>query len=333
MDDDFLNKLKQGQALLQDITSLDYQHQPRKLVCTYQENKLYHYSPDKVTHHCPLLIVFATVNRPDILDIYPDYSFIKRLLSAGQEIYLLEWNHSDSNVSMENYICDYLDTAVNFILSEHQRTRLNMLGVCQGGVYSLCYAALFNKIDKLILLTTPINFHTEDHIIAHIARGLDINLIDRLATGQWLSNFFISLRPFELIGKKYLTFLDHLSDPIYVNRFLLVEKWLKDAPDQSVPAFKQFIKDFYQQNKLIKNEVYLGHHQINLSQIKADILNVIAEQDDIVPPSTSKALKQYIPSSQYSEKSFPAGHIGIYLNQAVSQHLSVEITEWLTGKY
>ena len=43
-----------------------------------------------------------------------------------------------------------------------------MLGICQGGVLSLCYsAAQPQAIRKLVTLVTPVDFHAEGNILSH----------------------------------------------------------------------------------------------------------------------------------------------------------------------
>lgn len=334
--DHYLEKMLHAQALLQTITMLEFEQQPRCLIFGNQHIQLYHYQSDRINKKKPLLIIFSTINQPDILDLHPNYSLVKSLLDDGQDVYLVVWVEpacSEKHISLDAYIGHDIDAAVNMIISQHQIDKLNMLGVCQGGLFSLCYAALYDKVDKLILLTTPVDFHAGNHPIAKIAKHIDLDLIEENIPGDWLSNFFISLRPFELVGKKYLNLLDQLDNKAYTDQFLLVEKWLKNTPNQSMLAFKQLIKNLYQDNKLIKNELYLDSRLVELRHIKSDILNIIADDDDIVPKSSSLALKQHISPQQYTEQCLASGHIGIYLNKIVSKELALVITKWLSGKY
>ncbi|MFZ2314851.1 MAG: alpha/beta fold hydrolase [Gammaproteobacteria bacterium] len=333
---DFLNNIQKGLEILQSIPSLNFHPSPRELVFTCDKIKLYHYASSSITNKTPLLIVFATVNRPDILDLNSNHSLIRDLLNQGHDIYLLDWgdiNSEDSQVTMADYVLKYIDACINFMLTKNNLLTVNLLGICQGGILTLCYATIFDKINKLILISTPVDFHTKEHMIAKLLERLNANDIIQNIPGSWLTNFFISLRPFELIGKKYLTFVNSLENESFIDTFLLVEKWLHDAPDQPMLAFKQLLTDFYQGNKLVKNEAYLANRHITLSSIKIPILNIIGTADEIVPPSASTALKQYISPELYTEKTFPAGHIGIYISHKIGKRLSSTITEWLAGKY
>jgi polyhydroxyalkanoate synthase len=54
-----------------------------------------------------------------------------------------------------------------------------------------------------------------------------------------------------------------------------------DSPDQAGQAYWQFMKDFYQGNKLIKGEVELGDKRVDLRNIHMPVLNVYAEEDHL----------------------------------------------------
>ena len=92
----YTQQLMLGLAMLQRIPGLSYQYNLRKLVFQIDKIKLYHYQPQtKKPNATPLLVVFATVNRPEILDLFPEHSFIRGLLEGGQDVYLLDWGYPD----------------------------------------------------------------------------------------------------------------------------------------------------------------------------------------------------------------------------------------------
>ena len=115
-------------------------------------------------------------------------------------------------------------------------------------------------------------------------------------------------------------------------RFLRVEKWLHDAPDQTNVSFTELVKDFYQQNKLIKTKTEINGRKVDLSKLTIPLLNIMAKEDEIIPMSASNCLKEYVKSKYYSEKIFPSGHIGIYVSDKVGNHLPKEISKWLKTK-
>jgi len=108
-----------------------------------------------------------------------------------------------------------------------------------------------------------------------------------------------------------------------------MEKWIFDSPDQAGEAYRQFMKDFYQANKLIKGQVEIGEKRVELDNIHIPILNIFAEQDHLVPPASSLALEQYVGSEDYTVRSFPVGHIGMYVSSKVQRELPPTIVDWL----
>jgi polyhydroxyalkanoate synthase len=67
---------------------------PKELVWTLNKAKLYHYIPVlpmEKRHRVPLLLVFALMNRPYILDLRPGHSFVEYMLNQGYDLYLLDW--------------------------------------------------------------------------------------------------------------------------------------------------------------------------------------------------------------------------------------------------
>lgn len=320
------------------FSEIKYEYNKRQLVYSCDKIKLYHYQPQvKKPFTTPVLVVFATVNRPEILDLFPNKSFIRGLLTQGLDVYLLDWGYPDNDdhqQSFNEYVTTYLHNCIHYITKHKKISKIDLLGVCQGGLLCLLYAALYSNIRKLILISTPIDFQTKDNLIQQYISRLDIDAVIKLfgnIPGAWLTQFFISLRPFELIGKKYLRFADNIANEELTRKFLRIEKWLHDAPDQTASSFQQFIKECYCENKLIKNQLVVNGKRIILNKIKLPILNVIAEEDEIIPPSASRALKKCIGREFYTEKSYHSGHIGIYVSDKVNQCLPKEIAKWIIG--
>ncbi len=66
--------------------------------CVYSEDKirLYRYAAlARSANLKPVLICYAMVNRPYLLDLQPDRSFIRELLLSGLDVYLLDWGYPD----------------------------------------------------------------------------------------------------------------------------------------------------------------------------------------------------------------------------------------------
>ena len=333
-------RLTEGMQTLRRVGEIEAGVSPRDPV--YREDKLvlYRYQPQVAKPHpIPLLIVYALVNRPYMMDIQEDRSMIRGLLEAGIDVYLIDWGYPDAgdrNLTLADYIHRYISHCVDFLRERNQQDTINLLGVCQGGALSLCFTSLYpEKIRNLVTMVTPIDFHTPDNLLTHLIRYVNVDLlVDSFGNvpGSFLNFAFLSLSPFRLAGQKYVDLVDILDDATALKNFLRMEKWIFDSPDQAGAAFRQFAKDFFQQNKLIRGEVVIGERRVDLAAIVMPVLNVYATQDHLVPPAASKVLKDLCRSRDYSELSFRGGHIGIYVSARAQREIPPAIAAWLISR-
>ena len=55
-----------------------------------------------------------------------------------------------------------LITASILFVKPHGLSSINLLGICQGGTFSLCYSALYpEKVKNLVVMVPPVNFSHE----------------------------------------------------------------------------------------------------------------------------------------------------------------------------
>lgn len=333
-------RLTEGMQTLRRIGEIETGVSPRDPV--YQEDKLvlYRYQPRVAKPHAvPLLIVYALVNRPYMMDLQEDRSMIRGLLDAGIDVYLIDWGYPDAGdrtLTLGDYVHRYMGHCVDFLRERCQQERINLLGVCQGGALSLCFSTLYpEKIRNLVTMVTPVDFHTPDNVLTHLIRHVNIDLmVDTFGNlpGGLLNFAFLSLSPFRLAGQKYVDLVDILDDVSAVKNFLRMEKWIYDSPDQAGEAFRQFAKEFFQQNKLVRGEVVIGERRVDLRNITMPVLNVYATQDHLVPPASSKALSNLCGSQDYSEFTFKGGHIGIYVSGRAQREVPPTIAKWLIAR-
>ena len=277
----FSHRLNQGARTLAAVGEIETGVSLREPI--YQEDKLtlYRYQPRVENPHAiPLLIVYALVNRPYMMDLQEDRSMIRGLLDAGLDVYLVDWGYPDAGdrtLTLVDYIQRYIGHCVDVLRDRHGVDAINLLGVCQGGALSLCHTALYPAhIRNLITMVTPVDFQTPDNVLSHLIQHVDVDLlVDTLGNvpGQMLNFAFLSLSPFRLAGQKYVDLVDIFDDAQALKNFLRMEKWIFDSPDQAGEAFRQFAKDFFQQNKLVKGEVMIGDRRVNLHEVVMPVLN------------------------------------------------------------
>ena len=296
---------------------------------------LYRYLPLAPSEGPPLLICFALVNRPYVLDLQPDRSLIRRLLEGGRDVYLIDWgeaDESDRRTDLSDYIETQLGGCVAYLQGAAAGSSPDLMGVCQGGVLSLCYAALHPQaIGRLITVTTPVDFHTPENLLARWVRGVDTSLLEACGNlpGEVLNTLFLSLMPFRLTQEKYVRLLVGSPDQAAVEDFVRMERWIFDSPPQAAAALAQFVRLFYQENAFVRGTLRLAGRSLALKSVRQPLLNLYALSDHIVPSTACAALKQYVGSRDYTDCALATGHIGMYVSRAAREEIPRRILAWL----
>ena len=337
---DFNQKVANGLKTLSRVGDIDVGASHKDPV--YREDKLtLHRFRPRVAEPAkvPVLVVYALVNRPYMADLQEDRSMIRGLLDQGLDVYLIDWGYpdgADRYLDLDDYLNGYVRRCVDFICRQHHLPSINLLGICQGGTFSVCFAAMHpEKVNNLVTMVTPIDFKTPDNVLSKWVQELDVDLmVDTVGNvpGELLNWSFLSLKPFRLTGQKYLDMAEILEDPAKLKNFLRMEKWIFDSPDQAGEAFRQFIKWFYKENRLINGNLEIGGHKVNLSRITMPVFNVYATEDHLVPPAASIALEKYVGTKDYTTMAFKGGHIGIYVSGRAQKEIPVGVADWLKSR-
>ena len=333
-------KLGAGFSTLSQLDDVHYGATAREEVWRNGKVVLYRFRGERApTSKVPLLICYALVNRPYMVDLQDDRSLVKNLLALGEDVYIIDWGYTDRSdryLTLEDYIDRFIDGAVDYLRGAHGVDAINLLGICQGGAFSLSYSALHPaKVRNLITMVTPVDFHTPDNMLAHWTRGLDVDLfVDTLGNvpADLMNLCYLTLKPWRLFVQKYVGMVDILDDAKAMEDFLRMEKWIFDSPDQAGEAFRQFIKQYYQGNGFVNGGIVIGGREVDLGFVDMPVLNIFAEQDHLVPPSASRPLKGLVGTTDYSELSFRGGHIGIYVSGRAQKEVPGAIHQWLAQR-
>lgn len=314
---------------------------PKEMIWTKNKAKLYRYQPNKVkTNKVPILMIYALINKPYILDLYPGNSFIEYLTDLGHDVYLLDWGTAgfeDRHMKLEDYIVDYIPRAVKKVLKHSGAKEITMFGYCMGGTMTAIFTALYQKklpIRNVVLLTSPIDF--ED-------AGLYTNWLDKRYFK--LDNIVETFGnvPFEFIdfGNKLLNPLSNTVG-VYVNiasnieneekilNWKLMQKWLNDGVPFPGEAYRQWIRDFYQENKLINDELEVRGERVLLSNITANLLNIVATRDNIVLPQQIEPLNDKVSSKNKTLHVVNAGHVSVITGKRAVAENYPFIEQWIT---
>jgi polyhydroxyalkanoate synthase len=327
---------KASEVLLSD---LDAELAPTPFDIVYREDRiaLKHYRPEGgVRYKTPLLVVYALINRETMLDLQPGRSVVERFLQAGIDLYMIDWGYptrKDRFLGFDDHINGYMDNVVEVIRKRTGAPQINLMGICMGGTFSVIYSALHpEKIKNLVTTVTPTNFDTDKGLLHVWMKHMDVDrVVDTYGnlSADIMNLGFLLLNPARLMIDKYVGFLEHMDDKRFVENFVRMEKWIFDSPDLPGEVFRQFIKDCYQENKLIDSRLEVGGRRVDLKKVTMPLLNIYGKFDHLVPPEACDKLTGRVGSRDTEDICLDTGHIGIYVSSKCQREFAPRIAAWL----
>ncbi len=313
---------------------------PYEVVYEEDRIKLKHYLPVKPVKEAelktPLLVVYALINRETMLDLQPGRSVVQIFLEHGIDLYMMDWGYptrKDRFLTIDDHVNGYMDNVVDFIQRAKNVPKINLMGICMGGTFSVIYAALHpEKIKNLITTVTPTNFDTDKGLLHTWMRGVSADqMVDTFGNipGDLLNFGFLLLNPARLMIDKYVGFFEQMNDKAFVENFIRMEKWIFDSPDVPGETFRQFIKDCYQKNLLIQSQMEVGGQRVDLKNITMPVLNFYGKFDHLVPPEACEMLTSRVGSQDTENICLQTGHIGIYVSSKCQREFGPKIAAWL----
>lgn len=313
---------------------------PYEVVHEIDRVKLKHYCPVTESQcDTPLLAIYALVNRETMLDLQSDRSVVKTFLNHGINLYMIDWGYptrKDRFQTIGDHVNEYIGGMVDFIRKRHRIDRVNILGICMGGTFSVIYAALHpDKVKNLVTTVTPTHFDIDTGLLNIWMKSLNVDqLVDTFANipGDFLNFTFLLLNPARLMVDKYVGFLNNMDNRDFVENFIRMEKWIFDSPDVPGETFRQFCKDCFQNNLLIQNQMEIDGKRVDLRKITAPLLNFYSKYDHLVPPEACDKLTAAVGSKDTMDVCLETGHVGIYVSSKCQETFAPEICEWLKSR-
>ncbi len=319
---------------------------PRELVWALNKAKLYRYTPvvdAEHRHRVPLLLIFAIMNRPSILDLRPGHSFVEFMVGSGYDVYLLDWGvpgYEDRHLKLDDYALEYLPRAIRKVKAITGVEEFSMLGWCIGAILTTIYAALRpdDGLRNLLLLTAPLDFSNRNSIT--FARWTDERyfnvelILDAFGNvpGEMIDYGAKALKPVENYITNYCKLWDNLDDARIVESWHAMNTWVTDNIPMAGAAYRQLIVELYRNNRLMKNELIVRGERVDLGRIRANLLTVIAEGDHITPPCQSETLLEKTGSRDKEAYRIQGGHIGIMAGSGAPKTTWPHIEQWLSSR-
>lgn len=315
---------------------------PKELLWRKNKSKLYHYQAStQRKYRTPILFIYALINKPYVLDLAPGFSMVEYLVKEGYDVYLLDWGEfewEDRDLTYADLVLDYIAPSVKKVARNAHSPNISIIGYCMGGTMTTMYAALFDKpvLKNLIYLAAPLDFDNAGIYDVWLrAQGYDA---DRIAdTMELIPKNFIDwgTRMLNPVGN-YLGTYTRLwktieeDKPVYF--WKLLNKWATDNINFPGAAYRDWIRDFYQDNKLIKNQIILRGRRVQLQRIKANLLALVGLRDHIVMTHQTAAALTYLGGNDKTYLEYPVGHGGLVLGATARDEVFPEVAGWLAER-
>ncbi len=279
----------------------------------------------------PVLIVYPPILKPYILDLVPGASLVEHLIAHGHPLYLLQLGDDrgdDGGETLDDYVVDYLPAAVEEVVSREQVAQVTVLGHCMGGTLAAIHVALTEdeRVARLVLLAAPIDFAPADPgpfglwTLWTRAKAYDADLLARLPAAL----------PMPRVSAP-APFL-RVAAPEALEAWLGVCAWVDDPVAFPSAALAQWLRDFYQHNRLAKAQLDIGGQRVDLSRITCPVLTVAGARDSVTPLVQATAAAHLIGAPDNTVLRVDAGHLGMVVGPPARTEVWPAISDWIAAR-
>jgi polyhydroxyalkanoate synthase len=312
---------------------------PKDVIWSRDRAELWRYrSETPIRYAQPVLIVHSLVSRSYILDLRPGSSHVEYLLNEGFDVYMLDWgipDERDADNTFETYVDEYIPLAVDAALEESGADELTMSGYCLGGVFGILFTAAYpdEPVRNLVLLATPIDFSQMGAMVAAVAAGrLDTpELLDETGNvpPDALYTGFYMQAPTKEIAQ-YAVLLENLWNDEFVDAYQAMAQWSRDHVPMPGAATRQIVDDLIRRNVLMSGRWELGGREIDFGAVRANVLNAVAEKDNVVPlPVTQPVMQLVGDPARRDELLLTGGHVTFGAGSHAFKRTLPALSKWL----
>ncbi len=281
-----------------------------------------------------ILCVPSLINRAYVMDLSRQNSFLRSMVQKGMRGFLLDWGdvgEVEKNMSLEDYILGRLKNALDHVHGLTGRG-VTLVGYCMGGVLTTALSVLEpDKVDRLVLLATPWDFHAGEALDSQMIRagGAQLEVIIKtlgLLPVDIIQMLFAAIDPYQIV-QKFVDFSALDPDSEQARKFVAMEDWLNDGVPLGGEVARACLFDWYGENLPARGLWEMDGHYINPAEIQCPTLMFIPQNDRIVPPQSALALAQQIEQADVRE--VQAGHIGMMVGRTAKESLYLPVADWL----
>lgn len=260
--------------------------------------ELIQYTPlTKQVFERPYLMVPPCINKYYILDLQPDNSVVRHMVTQGHTVFLVSWKNPDASmakISWDDYVGKGVIKAIDVAKEIGGTKQINVLGFCVGGTLTASALAVLaarneHPAASLTLFTTLLDFANTGILDVFIDEGM-VEMRENsiggkggkygMMSGLDLGNTFSFLRPNDLVWNYVVeNYLKGNSPPPFDLLY-----WNGDSTNLPGAMYCWYLRHTYLQNDLVKpGKVSICGEKIDLGKIKCPAYVYASQEDHIVP--------------------------------------------------
>ncbi len=229
----------------------------------------------------PVLIVPAPIKAPYIWDLLPEVSAVRRCLSAGGPVFLLDWQPAPPRLGL----ADYAERLILECLDAAKVQRAVLFAHSLGGLFAAIFATLHpERVHGLGLLAAPLRFGAEAKALSAMVAQLDPSSLPERLPGSFLGLSTLNADPETFGAERLADALRSAADPAALRTHLRVERWALD--EFALP--RQLVADLATQvvreDRFMAGRLEIGGRRAMPAQLVAPLLCVVDPRCRLVPP-------------------------------------------------
>ncbi len=246
----------------------------------------------KTVYREPILILPAWIMKYYILDLSPNNSLVKWLVSQGHTVFIVSWINpttKDRNLSLDDYYRLGAMAAIDKVSCILPKTKIHLMGYCLGGTLSIITAAAMardrdRRLKSLTLLAAQGDFTEAGELLLFTNKG-EISFLENMMWEQGyldtkqMAGTFQMLRSYDLIWSKMIQDYMHGERRGMIDLFA----WNADATRMPYKMHSEYLEKLFLNNELVAGRFVVEGQTIAAENITAPAFVVSTEKDHVAP--------------------------------------------------